>query len=192
MLEGGGTVAWATVLEAREKWQSETSGFSGVKITSHMHVKLRVEPDGEPPFEASFGQAIADTVPFTGGICKVVYDPDDHSKIQVLDGTAAPPGFSREKAERAHANRTEMMDALNSGHIAEYIQQRQAEAMNAFGGAQFAAGQIISGAAESSAAPHQSVADQLTKLADLKDRGALTEAEFETEKAKLLGGELSG
>jgi hypothetical protein len=30
-------------------------------------------------------------------------------------------------------------------------------------------------------------ADDLTKLADLRDRGALTESEFQTEKRKLLG-----
>jgi hypothetical protein len=30
------------------------------------------------------------------------------------------------------------------------------------------------------------VVDQLTKLVDLRDRGALTEAEFEAQKAKLL------
>jgi ABC-type multidrug transport system fused ATPase/permease subunit len=32
----------------------------------------------------------------------------------------------------------------------------------------------------------QSTADQLTKLADLRDRGVITEAEFEREKAKVL------
>jgi Short C-terminal domain len=32
------------------------------------------------------------------------------------------------------------------------------------------------------------VTDQLTKLADLRDRGALTQAEFEDQKAKLLAG----
>jgi len=30
-------------------------------------------------------------------------------------------------------------------------------------------------------------ADQLHKLADLKDKGVLTDAEFEAQKAKLLG-----
>ncbi len=29
-------------------------------------------------------------------------------------------------------------------------------------------------------------ADQLTKLADLKDKGVLTDAEFESQKAKIL------
>jgi Short C-terminal domain len=31
------------------------------------------------------------------------------------------------------------------------------------------------------------VADQLTKLADLRDRGILTETEFQAQKARLLG-----
>jgi len=36
------------------------------------------------------------------------------------------------------------------------------------------------------AAGSQSTADQLTKLAELRDRGAITAAEFEREKAKVL------
>jgi hypothetical protein len=55
----GGTVAWATVLEGREKWSSAsgTNTYVPTKITDHMRLKLRVEPDGEPPFEAEFSQA---------------------------------------------------------------------------------------------------------------------------------------
>ena len=37
------------------------------------------------------------------------------------------------------------------------------------------------------AAGSQSTADQLAKLADLRDRGVITDAEFESEKAKILG-----
>jgi Short C-terminal domain len=135
LLESGGTIAWATVLEAREKWQSETAGLSDVKITSHMHLKLRVEPEGDQAFEASFGQALTDTVPITGWICKVVFDPADRSRIAMIDGTATRPGVTPEQA---------------------------------------------------AAEPHHSNLDQLTRLADLKDRGELTDAEFESAKAKLL------
>ena len=106
-----------------------------VKITSHMHLKLRVEPEGEQAFEASFGQALTDTVPITGWICKVVFDPADRSRIAMIDGTAARPRVTPEEA------------------------------------------------AEDS---HQSDVDRLTKLADLKARGELTEAEFESAKAKLF------
>jgi hypothetical protein len=35
--------------------------------------------------------------------------------------------------------------------------------------------------------PPPDLADQLRKLADLRDQGILTEAEFATQKAKLLG-----
>ena len=41
-------------------------------------------------------------------------------------------------------------------------------------------------APEPAAAPAPDPIEQLTKLAALKDSGALTEAEFEAEKAKLL------
>ena len=37
------------------------------------------------------------------------------------------------------------------------------------------------------AAGSQGSADQLAKLADLRDRGVITDAEFEREKAKILG-----
>jgi Short C-terminal domain len=38
------------------------------------------------------------------------------------------------------------------------------------------------------AAESQSPADQLTKLADLRDRGVISADEFEREKAKILAG----
>lgn len=37
-----------------------------------------------------------------------------------------------------------------------------------------------------SGTPAHSTADELTKLADLKDKGVITEAEFEAQKAKIL------
>jgi hypothetical protein len=45
-------------------------------------------------------------------------------------------------------------------------------------------GTMVSGAST----PQPSVVDQLTKLADLRASGALTEAEFQAEKTKLLAG----
>jgi type VI protein secretion system component VasK len=37
-----------------------------------------------------------------------------------------------------------------------------------------------------SVAPKEGAADQLSKLADLKDRGVISDAEFQAEKAKIL------
>ena len=40
--------------------------------------------------------------------------------------------------------------------------------------------------------PHWSVADELTKLAGLRDQGVITEAEFDAQKAQLLGETVAG
>ena len=39
--------------------------------------------------------------------------------------------------------------------------------------------------------PRVSIADELGKLANLKEQGILTQAEFDTEKAKVLNGRTS-
>jgi hypothetical protein len=192
LMDGGGTVAWATVLEAKAKWESTSQGFSSYKVTEHMHVKLRVEPDGGDQFEASFGQAFTGGIPFTGGVCKVVYDPDDHSKIAVIDGSTAPPGLTRDQAERASTRRADAADAVRTGNVAAYVEGLKAQAMaGELGGTVIMGGQVIpqggAPAPAAPAAPAESVADQLTKLANLKESGALTDAEFAGMKAKLLG-----
>lgn len=48
--------------------------------------------------------------------------------------------------------------------------------------------ELMAQAASAGGGASSSVADELKKLADLRDRGVLTEPEFETQKAKLLGG----
>jgi len=181
----GGTVAWATVLEGKEKWASAsgTNTYMPNKITDHMRLKLRVEPDGEPPFEAEFSQAFSGNVPFTGWQCKVVYDPRDRTRIAVIEDSVTPPGLTHEQADRATAKRAEVMDAVNSGHLAEYIEAQKAKALSGqLGGTVIVDGKLVSGGNQ----PQPSVVDQLAKLADLRDRGALTDAEFEAQKAKLL------
>jgi len=185
--ENGGTVALATVVQGKEKWSSASgSGYYGPsKVTEHMRVKLQVAPESEPPFEAEFSQAFSGRVPFTGWQCKVVYDPADHSKIAVLEDSIAPPGITHEQAERAVARKNEMMAAVESGTVAQYIEEQKAKAMRGeFGGTVIVNGMQISPAPASASQPD--VVDQLTKLAELHDRGALTDAEFQAQKAKLL------
>jgi Short C-terminal domain len=181
----GGTVAWATVVEGKEKWASAsgTNTYMPSKITEHMQLKLRVAPDGEPPFDAQFSQAFSGAVPFTGWQCKVVYDPRDRTRIAVIEDSVTPPGLTHEQAEHAAARRAEMMDAVSSGHIAEYIEAQKAKALSGqLSGTVIVNGQVVSGGNQS----QPSLVDQLAKLAELRDRGALTDAEFQAQKAKLL------
>jgi hypothetical protein len=183
----GATVAWATVVKAGGDWQS-TSGAG--RVTDHVKLTLRVEPEGGEPFEATFKQAFAGIHPIQAFQCKVIYDPQDHSRIAVIEGSEAPPGISHDRAERSAALRAEAIQAARTGHIADFVAKRQAEAG---GGGIFINGQrvdvsALTGQAQAPApAPAPAdVTDQLQKLADLHSTGALTDDEFQAAKTKLL------
>ncbi len=152
--EQGGVVADATVVNAGTLYTSQAQTSSAdvyaAGSTHHCEVTLKVEPEGQPPFEATFKQAFPDHIPHPGQRAKVIFDPNKRSKIAILDDTLS---WGREPV----TNITVAPDQLAK--------------LFAGGGA---------------AAP--GVGDQLTKLADLRDRGVLSEAEFEAQKARLLAG----
>jgi hypothetical protein len=165
--EQGGSEAWATVLVSKQQWTS--SGGSNVSpgqagsFTIHQKLKLRVEPDGEAPFEATVKQVFNDSqgwpVPQEGWSVPVIYDPNDHSKLVIdLDKMPVRPGVDRDEAIARHERA--MAQLQDPGIVATSSP---------------AQGRVALG-----------VADALTKLADLRDRGVLSDAEFEAQKAKIL------
>jgi hypothetical protein len=138
-------------------------------------VSLRVTPDDAGPFDAAI------QVPFPargggpslGSLIGVVYDPHNHSKLAV-DPNADTASWGQVQAG--------MMQ-----HIVD-------QAMHRPGTAVFAGGQWIGGnspaqpaAPAPPAAPSGGLADELERLATLRDQGTLTDAEFQAQKAKLLG-----
>lgn len=193
--EQGGARAWATVLESEKQWGS--AGGSNIapgqagSITIHQKLKLRVEPNGEPSFEATVKQVFNDShgwhIPQEGYSVQVIYDPNDRSKL-VLDLDAMPvaPGFDRDEATARHEEAIAQMRDPDARR--EQIEEMKAKAAEQMRGA--AAMQEMIGKGfpqQSGAGSGPDVADELTKLADLRDRGVLTDAEFEAQKAKLLG-----
>jgi len=109
--EQGGRRAWAAVLDSKQEWAS--SGGSNVaagqagSFTIHQRLRLRVEPDGEPPFEATVKQVFNDArgwhIPHEGDSVTVIYDPDDHSKLVIdLDAMPVASGFDRDAAAARH------------------------------------------------------------------------------------------
>ncbi|HVO54717.1 MAG TPA: SHOCT domain-containing protein [Solirubrobacterales bacterium] len=190
--ETGGMVAWATVLEAKVRWTSGTNYENGpytVGNKEHMTVKLRVEPDGEPPFEATVKQTFPGRSPKKGFKAKVIYDPAEPSKIAVLEDEIVPAWMSPEQARRSTERRRQRQEALDNGRLEEFVQE---DIKAKIAAAQELAGQRTSKLLVDRApvplgtpAPPD-VTQQLTSLADLRDRGALTEAEFEQQKARLL------
>ena len=124
--EEGGAVAWATVIDAATRWTSGSNYENGpytVGNNNHMKVTLKVEPEGQPAFEATFHQTFPGRIPIKGFQVKVMYDPDDHSKIVIQEDQIFPPGISHEQAEKSAARRKQMRAAAASGNMASFIEE---------------------------------------------------------------------
>jgi hypothetical protein len=226
----GGRQAWATVLESEHQWTSSggvnmSPGQAG-SFTIHQKLKLRVEPDGESPFEATVKQVFHDThdwpIPQKGWSVTVIYDAADHSKVVIdVDKMPVGPGVDRDEVMARHervmkreterermremaaeaavegrpaaapvpAGRAEQIRAVARDaslspeekrvRIMELSASMGAAARTMLAGDQVVQGGITSGSA--------AAVDALAKLADLRDRGVVTQEEFEAQKHKLLG-----
>jgi hypothetical protein len=174
-LQESGTRANATIIEIAEKGMAVTRGAEGVVANTEIALKthLRVQPENEPEFEVkkrfSFPQM---AVPSAGQTVPVLYDSQDHDKI-IVD-------YSPE-AQQDAALSAAGIDAGQIGQLMQQAQQMQAQAGQMPGGM----GQMPGMAP--AAQPQADPVAQLEKLAKLKESGALTDAEFEAEKAKIIG-----
>lgn len=189
--QGNGRAASATVLDIKKgrsinwtvKDPNVTSGgmTETVGTASKDHYKLRVEPDGEPPFEAEVvireDQFMA-FAPKVGSKIQVLFDPDDHSKLAV-DVQAT------KQLLRPNAGRIDKLRAI-SADTSLSPEEKQAKIMELSAGPSarvFVGGQL----AESGAPPGPAAnVDALAKLAELRDRGVLTDEEFQAQKRRLL------
>jgi hypothetical protein len=206
-----GKRATATVIESQRTRYTETLGNPSIVSDTKIlwKVVLRVEPEGEEPFEtkldALFGQMSEPTV---GGQWPVLYDPSDHSKVlidhteegaqafvnqRVKERSDATVARMRERGQDDVADRLQALQASgltsnwsrNPAELREQIAARKAQIAEIMGGQNvIVGGQPIGGGG---AADASATADALTKLADLRDRGALSDEEFQAQKRKLLG-----
>ncbi len=181
-LDESGKRANAIVVEIAEKGMAVTRGAEGVISNTELALKarLRVQPDDEPEFEVkkrfSFPQL---AVPSAGQTIPVLYDPNDHDKI-IVD-------YSPE-AQQSAAFSAAGVDPSQIGQLMEQAQQMRAQAAGMQGGMgqMPGMGQVPGMTPPAPAQPQADPVEQLEKLAKLKESGALTEAEFEAEKAKIL------
>ena len=111
-------------------------------------------------------------VPSAGQVVPVLYDPNDHDKI-VVD-------YSPE-AQQSAAFTAAGIDPNQINQLMQQAQQMGGQAAQMPGGI----GQVPG--MTPPAQPQTDSVAQLEKLAKLKESGALTEAEFEAEKAKIIG-----
>jgi Short C-terminal domain len=172
-LGANGKRANATIVEIAERGMAITRGADNVVANTEIALKthLRVQPDDEPEFEVkkrfSYPQM---AVPSAGQTVPVLYDPADHDKI-IVDHT----GEAQQNAAFASAG----IDPSQIGQLVQQAEQMRAQAAGM--------GQVPGMTPPAPAQPQVDPVTQLERLAKLKESGALTEAEFEAEKAKIIG-----
>jgi hypothetical protein len=178
-LEESGKHANAVIVEIAEKGMAVTRGAADNVVANTeiaLKARLRVQPDDEPEFEVkkrfSFPQL---AVPSAGQTIPVIYDPQDHDKIVVDYSPDA-----QEEAALAAAG----IDAGSLGELLNQAEQMRAQAQQAQGMAGM--GQMPGMTPQAPAPARPDPVEQLEKLAALKEKGVLTDAEFEAEKAKIL------
>jgi hypothetical protein len=202
--KSGGKAAPAEITAAKKGMMAISTGNDAAQQAASAHVNwkltLRVTPDSESPFEAEVKEPYGEMSggPSVGDVIGVLYDPNDHSQLvvdhssegiattalsHIGDGTQA--AMAQVGGESAHDM---MKDAIDDPQAFRAKMRERASQMNA--SALASAGVVapntwVGGVPQGVAQPDP--ADEIAKLADLRDRGALTDAEFEAQKKKLLG-----
>ena len=190
-----GIRAFADVLAAEQSAISVTIGNPNLVDNTEVRWKLllRVTPDAEPPFEANVTALLPQLSPPRPGMrLPVLYDPKDHSRVEIERRPAATADVAIDAVTAARPDLAgaqvmgmPMTDVIrqamaNPTAFREEMMRRGAEMQQQALGAMQAA------------QPQQSQQgadpiDRLEKLAALKDRGLLTDEEFEQQKRKILG-----
>jgi Short C-terminal domain len=159
--------------------------------TTTWRLRLQVKPDGETPFDADLTEAIPLGEEISvGQSMAVLFDPKDHSRVAIDHGsprgsTNVEPGQSSGEARELSPPEPTALSGRrkSSGGGEPSDVPRGMLAHPSAGGPKLT---DVSLAADDVARGEQA-ADRLAELADLRDRGALTPAEFEQKKREILG-----
>jgi hypothetical protein len=188
-LEASGVRADATVLEVSSHGLAISHNGGSLVSDTEVSVKLRlrVEPPGESSFELEKKLRFAQlAMPSEGQRLAVIFDPADHDTLMLDENPVAVAGSMLSGAgrppEQVDLVQQLMASALGGASSAD----TQAIAMR-YAEDHAGATVIVPGAAMPGAGPPDPV-ELLTRLADLKEKGLLTDAEFAAQKARILGG----
>jgi hypothetical protein len=203
-LEEHGKRAPAVVLEIAERGMSVTSGPAGLISSTELALKtkLRVEPADEMPFEVDqrfrYPQL---AIPSVGTRVAVLYDPSDHDKIMIdrsaagaaiqfggaagMAGTDLQSLVSKVKDAQSQTQDPQELARILQEQLGTNVTVQQQDSSGVTFGAP-GAGFGTPDSAFGTPAEEDPV-DKLTKLAELREKGMLTDAEFESQKARILG-----
>jgi hypothetical protein len=211
-LKEHGKRALGTILESRTGGgvQWNVGNPIGDIGTSHaVRLTINVQPADEPPFEVHWKTRAEDgSIPEAGQTVVVWFDPDDHDRftVELQDAAAVAEEKFGEFEQRTGmdvgkliGNPDEFREALQgrpgvnpAEAVREALDLSPEAIQGAMGGAQQSPAEayqqwMAAAQAAAGGSPAESPEDRLEKLAKLRDSGALTQEEFETQKAKILG-----
>ena len=179
-LEEAGQAARARVVTLHRGgtwWVNGAHGTPDIQRT-HCRVTLEVQPAGEPSFQTELKTHFrTDSIPSEGDVIDVVYDPADHDNVEVATGFGHGGNVQVQVVRAGGGDPSRPMPTVTiNGQVVSG------------GGGSAATGGTAStgGAATTGGAAATDVADEIAKLGDLRDRGLLTDAEFQAQKQKLL------
>ena len=188
-LESQGVVAPAVVLEIADRGMAVTNGNDSIVADTEVVLKtrLRVEPAGRPTFEVHerfrFPQL---GIPGVGATISVRYDPDDHDNIMLENSEA---GVMAAMSAKTGLDIGGLMSTIRETK-AEHPGDRQAmgDALRAQFGedAMVFAAPMTTPTAGTGAPAADDPITQIERLAALHASGALSDAEFASEKARVL------
>lgn len=186
-----GIRAFADVLAAEQSAIAVTIGNPNLVGNTEVRWKLhlRVMPDAEPPFEVNVTALLPQlSPPRPGTRLPVLYDPKDHSRVQVDHRPAATADAA---IDAVTAARPDLSGAQVMGMPMTDVIRRAIADPTAFREEMMRRGaemqQQAFGAAMPAPQAQQDPIDRLERLAALKDRGLLTDDEFEQQKRRILG-----
>ena len=196
-LEEHGTRAPAEVVKAEQSGVGVTVGNPALAGATEVVWKLdlKVKPEGADPFDAHVEARLPQYSGLrAGSMVPVLFDPDDHSKVAV---DMSPQGW----ADAAIASAEQMGALAGNPALAAPIKEMmqaaladpagfQKHAMEQAEQAFKAAGLDVTDTSPGGARAGSSAAmvDTLEKLADLRDRGVLSDEEFAQQKQRILDG----
>ena len=192
--------AYAEVIGAEPTPISVTIGNPNLVGNTEIrwHLQLRVLPESEPPFDAAVHALLPQlNQPRPGARVAVLYDPKDHSRVEldhqpVSTAESAIDAITNARPDLAGAQvlgmpMTDMIRqaiADPNAFRAQMMQRGTEMQQQAMAAMQTAQAQ----AAQPQAPPvANDPVDRLERLAALKDRGLITDDEFEQQKRRILG-----
>ncbi|MHA7649437.1 SHOCT domain-containing protein [Mycobacterium sp. ML4] len=185
-----GVRAFADVLNAEQSIISVTVGNPNLVSNTEVRwtLRLRVTPEREPSFEATLNTLLPQSMrPRPGTRLAVIYDPRDHSRIQLDQQSPAETAIDAITAARPDLSGASVMGMPMGDVIRQAMSDPSGFRTEMMRRAAEMQDQALQAMQPQAPARDHDVLDRLERLAALKDRGVLTDNEFEEQKRRILG-----